>query len=192
MKTIPDFSVNRCVVLTCDSIQVAQNHICIRKMNICVLGGGHLADQTFKFEFAPCRQYDDIEERYQDSFDYAKTYLHGLSYNPSNDFLMFNCPDAVDKMNEIMGWNFRDIILYKGGKVERQLAYDLGLYCCDLEQFMKSNLTTTCVIDLEDGQQQNDQREQEDRLDKMSLIKQFIMLHPQSLTFLQCTNTSIL
>ena len=69
--------------------------------------------------FKPCKKYDFLTESQKKSFVYCVEHVHGLSYIPSEES-HWKCSDIIKILKLYVNRN--DIILYKGGCIERQLA----------------------------------------------------------------------
>ena len=65
-------------LLDVEFIRTSQAHRCIRKLYI--LDRNVYSDM--KSDFYPCKRYEDVEWKYQRSFQYSKRHVHKLNYNP--------------------------------------------------------------------------------------------------------------
>ena len=101
-------------------------HNCIRKIAFLFW------DNSIQiYEFSPCVTYSDLHKKEKLSFNYCRRSIHGLSFIP------FRCNGkCVDSLKLIQNL-FRDkkvnIVLFKGGNLEKDLCHDLDIDWVDLE-----------------------------------------------------------
>ena len=119
----------RWALLDVEFIRTSATHRCIRKLYI-------LCDNGFidmELEFFPCVPYKDLELKYQRSFQYCKRRIHKLCYNPR--CYSPKCLKVLPILNEFILDNDINLILYKGGTIERDLSKALDVSSLDIECF---------------------------------------------------------
>ena len=116
-------------LLDVEFIQISATHRCIRKLYI-------LAENGFtdlEMELYPCVRYKHLEGRYQRSFRFCRNHIHHLTYNPIYHSL--ECKSALAALNEFIVQNNIELILYKGGTVERDICTELCIDSLNIECF---------------------------------------------------------
>ena len=120
----------RWAFLDIEFIQTSPTHQCIRKVYI--LRDNGLADM--EMEFCPCVKFKDLEKRYQRAFNFCQKRIHKLGYEP--ELFAPECSTAKNKINEFIFDNGIELILYKGGTIERDLCEgELFIPSLDIECF---------------------------------------------------------
>ena len=114
-------------ILDVEYIQISREHRCIRKLYLLAKNGFTESEM----EFYPCIRYRYLDKRYQRSFHYCKKHIHKLSYNPEG--YATPCDTALEKIGRFIDENDIDIILYKGGEIEKELCSDLGMPSYNIE-----------------------------------------------------------
>ena len=114
-------------LLDIEYIQVSKYHKCIRKLY--VLTGDGKWDMDM--EFMPCIPYHLLSKKYQRSFQYCQRHIHELPYRPK--VLSCPCSLAPDTLKDFTEKYGIDVILYKGGTIERDLCKELGVESCNIE-----------------------------------------------------------
>ena len=99
------------------------------------------AFSSLEHEFYPCIQYQDLERRYQKSFRFCRAHIHKLSYNP--DKRSSPCSTSLEKIKNYITENGMEIVMYKGGCVEKNLCEELQIASINIELFgvIKSSLS---------------------------------------------------
>ena len=116
-------------ILDVEYIQSSKNHKCIRKLYILAKNGY----SDMEMEFYPCTRYRYLEPKYKRSFQFCRRNIHNLSYHPWKFSPL--CSQAVPKLNEFIVDNDLELILYKGGTIERDLCEDLYIESMNIECF---------------------------------------------------------
>ena len=119
----------RWALLDVEFIRTSAAHRCIRKLYI-------LCDNGFidmELEFFPCVPYKDLELKYQRSFQYCKRHIHKLCYKPR--YYSPECLKVLPILNEFIVDNDINLILYKGGTIERDLSNALDVSSLNIECF---------------------------------------------------------
>ena len=104
-------------------------HICNRKVAL------ECYDSSTKvYEFSPCVEWKDLllkPER--KSFHHCQHYVHRLSYYPF--FPNETCVNSGIVIKKYLESKDIDLILYKGGTIERSMCDTIGIECRDLELY---------------------------------------------------------
>ena len=116
-------------ILDIEYIQTSGAHKCIRKIYMLEKG----TFSNLELEFSPCVKYHDIERRYQKSFRFCRAHIHKLPYNPENR--SFPCTTATEKIRKFITENDIELILYKGGNVEKSVCDELQIPSMNIEEF---------------------------------------------------------
>ena len=115
-------------ILDVEYIQITRDHRCVRKLYLLAKDGFTESEM----EFHPCIRYRYLDKRHQRSFHYCKKHIHKLSYYPKG--YASPCEEALEKIGRFIDENDIDIILYKGGEIERDLCSDLGIPSYNIER----------------------------------------------------------
>ena len=116
-------------LLDVEFIRISPTHRCIRKLYI-------LADNGYtdmELEFYPCKRYTELQRRYRKSFQYCKRHIHKLNYNPKK--YSPECLHLLPILNEFIVDGGIELILYKGGTIERYLSKALNIPSLNIECF---------------------------------------------------------
>ena len=116
-------------ILDIEYIQTTRTHKCIRKLYMLEKG----AFSSLEQEFFPCIQYEELERKYQKSFRFCRKHIHKLSYNPEKR--SSPCSTASEKIRSFIAENEIDIVLYKGGCIEKHLCEELQIPSMNIEEF---------------------------------------------------------
>ena len=116
-------------LLDIEYIQCTRTHKCIRKLYILAKDGY----TDLKLEFFPCKPFPALERRYQRAFRYCQQEIHKLSYCPEGP--SSPCSTAAEKLNKFIVDNEIDLVLYKGGIVEKNLCDELDIDSFNIELF---------------------------------------------------------
>ena len=117
----------RWALLDVEFIQVTDTHRCIRKMYILAKNGY----DELEMEFYPCKRYKDLERKYQKTFRFCRTHIHQLSYNPKT--YSPNCRQVLLLLKKFIINNNIELVLYKGGTIERDLCTALDIPSMNIE-----------------------------------------------------------
>ena len=118
-------------LLDIEYIQSSKDHKCFRKLYI--LSKDKTEDR--ELEFYPCIHFKDMEDHYKKSFRFCRAHIHKLSYYPEK--CASPCSTATDKIKKFVMDNKIDLILYKGGCIEKQLCANIGTQSLNIETFEK-------------------------------------------------------
>ena len=105
----------------------SRRHNCVRKISI-----EFYDDDVVTFEFRPCLDWRDLDDKERQSFRHCKNTIHHLPFLPRN---APNCTDAVKIIGEMLKEKRIDLILHKGGTFEMDLADKLEIDFRNLEDF---------------------------------------------------------
>ena len=119
----------RWALLDVEFIRISATHRCIRKLYI-LCNNGFI---DMELEFFPCMRYKDLQLKYQRCFQYCKRYIHKLNYEPR--YFSPDCLKVLSILNEFIVYNDIDLILYKGGTIERDLSKALDISSLNIECF---------------------------------------------------------
>ena len=112
-------------IMDIEYIQCTRSHQCIRSCYI-------LCEDSIEcFEnFKPCRNLVNLETKYFKSFMFCKRSIHRLSYYPRDGYA---CSYFLTFLTNFLERNDIQIILYKGGTIERTVCQKIGKPCMNLE-----------------------------------------------------------
>ena len=116
-------------LLDVEFIRISPTHRCIRKLYILEENGY----TDMELEVYPCERYNDLAPKYQRSFQYCKRHIHKLKYNPKK--YSPECLQIVPLLNRFIVDSGIELILYKGGTIERDLSKELGVPSLNIECF---------------------------------------------------------
>ena len=116
-------------LLDIEYIQCTRTHKCIRKLYILAKDGY----TDLKLEFFPCQPFPALKRRYQRAFRYCQQEIHKLSYYPEEP--SSPCSTAAEKLKKFIVDNEIDLVLYKGGIVEKNLCDELDIDSFNIELF---------------------------------------------------------
>ena len=85
-----------------------------------------------ELDFKPCKPLYELPKFYQRSFRFCENHIHKLSYYPSHKYAP-RCSKVLEKINTFIVYNNIDVILFKGGTIERRLCQELGIPSYNLE-----------------------------------------------------------
>ena len=124
------------VILDIEYIRTSENHCCVRKLYLLSKDG--ISEQ--EAEFVPCKNFIDMEQKYQNSFLYCQRRIHHLSFLPKNR--IFSCTHVNQRIKEFMNILGADLILYKGGHIEKDICVEIGIESYNIEQLGAPKLST--------------------------------------------------
>ena len=107
-------------IMDIEYIQTSETHRCIRKMYILAKDGY----TDLELNFYPCKRYENLKKFHQRSFRFCRRHIHKLEYEPER--YSPPCKTALSKANAFIVYNNIDLILYKGGTIEKDLC---GVLC---------------------------------------------------------------
>ena len=116
-------------IVDIEYVQCTRTHKCIRKLYI-------LANDGFtdmEMEFYPCKLYEELKKKYQHSFQFCFKHIHKLPYYPQE--CSTPCSTAMEKIRRFIMDNNIDLVLYKGGNVEKELCEELSIPSFNIEFF---------------------------------------------------------
>ena len=115
-------------ILDCECIQISPDHQCVRCLYILCKDG-----RTSKYsEFYACKQYRELETRYKKAFGYCQKHIHHLGYNPRKTNSP-HCVQTTSILHDFVCANRLDIILFKGGNIEKKLCNNMSLPALNIE-----------------------------------------------------------
>ena len=129
-RIVEMLSAKKWAIMDMEYIRTSKTHKCIRKLYI-------LADNGYndmELDFYPCTRYRDLESKYQRSFRFCKAHIHKLSYNPEHQYALA-CNTVLAKLNTFIVYNNIQLILYKGGTIEKELCKELDIPSYNIECF---------------------------------------------------------
>ena len=113
-------------LLDIEFIRISSTHRCIRKLYILAKNGGHM-----ELEFLPCVPYCQLERKYQKSFNFCRRNIHRLSYKPKK--YSPACSQVLTLLKEFIINNCVELVLYKGGTIERDLCNEMNIMSFNIE-----------------------------------------------------------
>ena len=116
-------------LLDIEYIQATKSHKCIRKL-ACLAKNGFA---ELNLEFSPCKPLQKLERRYWRSYHFCQAEIHQLPYYPIGP--SSPCSTAIEKLNNFITDNEIDLILYKGGDIEKKLCDELEIASFNIEYF---------------------------------------------------------
>ena len=118
---------NNWMIIDIEYIQTSKEHRCVRKIYMLAKNGSTESE----IEFYPCVRYKDLEAMYRRAFHYCQKNIHKLSYNPKTYSPL--CTNVLKEINNFIVYNGIELVLYKGGIIERDLCIDLNIPSMNLE-----------------------------------------------------------
>ena len=115
------------MLIDCEAIQNG-NHHCIRRMFILAKDGF----SSLSREFRPCIDYTDLCEKDRKTFIYCKRNIHKLEYYPSA--YADRCRNSLAIIKDFITTNNINLLLYKGGIIEKRLAEKLNIASYNIEK----------------------------------------------------------
>ena len=115
-------------LLDIEYIQSTRIHKCYRKLYI-------LSNDGFtglELDFFPCRTFKDLDREYRKSFHFCRAHIHKLPYYPEK--YASPCSTAVDKVDKFIVDNGINLVLYKGGCIEKHMCEELCIPSLNIEQ----------------------------------------------------------
>ena len=118
---------NNWMIMDIEYIQTSKEHQCVRKIYMLAKNGSTESE----LEFYPCVRYKDLKAKYRHTFHYCQKYIHKLTYNPQTYSPL--CTNVLEEINNFIVYNGIELVLYKGGIIERDLCIDLDIPSINLE-----------------------------------------------------------
>ena len=118
-------------LLDIEFIRTSSTHQCIRKLYILEKNGY----TDMELEFYPCQRYSELVIKYQKSFRFCRAHIYKLNYEPKKYSL--ECSRVLPVLNEYIVNSGIEVILYKGGTLERDLCKALDIPSLNIECFDK-------------------------------------------------------
>ena len=115
-------------ILDCEVIHINSEHGCIRKLY--ALSEDGFTDMLQ--EFRPCVPYFMLEDKFKKTYRYCFRNVHGLRYKPNQKDAPFCCK-VVEYMDRFIRTNNINLILYKGGNIEKLLSQKVGINSYNIE-----------------------------------------------------------
>ena len=115
-------------LLDIEYIQSTRIHKCYRKLYI--LSNDGFTD--LELDFFPCRTFEDLDRKYRKSFCFCRAHIHKLPYYPEK--CASPCSTAEDKVEQFIVDNGIDLVLYKGGYIEKHMCDELCIPSLNIEQ----------------------------------------------------------
>ena len=103
-------------------------HNCMRKIGIELYDG-----RSRVFEFVPCVSKNQLTKKEWRAFRYCKKHIHHLDFEPVGASTV--CIDGNDEVMNFFRVNDIEIILFKGGTIERDFCFLTGFESRNLEDF---------------------------------------------------------
>ena len=82
-------------------------------------------------DFNPCVSYQTLGRKYQHSYRYCRRHIHRLSYRPK--MLSLPCTDAFSVLRDFIQKHDIEVVLYKGGTIERDICEKLLIESYNIE-----------------------------------------------------------
>ena len=101
-------------------------HVCRRKVAVELWDGRSLV-----LESVPCVPYTGLTTKERSSFSWCRKNIHELTYQPFMSRL--KCMDVADRIREFFIVNGVHHAYYKGGNIERDICYEIGINAFNLE-----------------------------------------------------------
>ena len=118
----------RWAILDIEFIRTSAKHRCFRKVYILTENGFDM-----EMEFFPCKRYQNLMLKYRRSFEFCRRNIHKLSYTPWG--ISAPCLRALPMLNKFVVENGIELVLYKGGTIEKNLCAKLDVESFNIECF---------------------------------------------------------
>ena len=112
-------------ILDIEGIQVTHDHICTRKLYILDSCGNDHEE-----EFVVCRDFHQLDKKFKNAYHYCRRRVHHLPYYPQR--LSIPCHSSRNIVRNFIQKNGINVILFKGGTIERHLCEDIGVNYYDI------------------------------------------------------------
>ena len=118
------------IILDMEMIQTTKDHACIRKFY--ALSKDSKTD--IEMDGIPCKQFKDLEKKYQKAFFYCRNHIHHLGYYPTRDKERIRCQNVKFIIKNFLLRVNADIIFYKGGIHEKDISAEIGVDSFNIEE----------------------------------------------------------
>ena len=81
----------------------------------------------------PCIPEERLRGRDRESFQHCKKNLHGLDFMPPRPY--FECHQIVERIWRFLEKHNIEIVFYKGGTIEKDVCWEIGIPCENLEHY---------------------------------------------------------
>ena len=115
------------IILDVEYIQT-DDHKCRRKI-ACV----DKFKRTLCMEFFPCKIFGELSAKDRRTYFWNKKHTHHLPYEPVRGGGHM-CEDANEIIREFVDYTESEIILFKGGVIEKEIGKEIGVQTYDLER----------------------------------------------------------
>ena len=105
----------------------SKHHHCLRKVAILCKNGDYGCEEA-----RPCIKFGEMDDKERNSFNYNRWRVHRLPFYPSN-CRDLTCTQMLQNVRSFLKVKKIDLILHKGGNIERDLAKELGYHHINLE-----------------------------------------------------------
>ena len=105
----------------------SKHHHCLRKVAILCKNGDYGCEEA-----RPCIKFGKMDDKERKSFDYNRWRVHRLPFYPSNRRDP-TCAQMLQNVRSFLKIKNINLILHKGGDIERDLAEKLGYDHVNLE-----------------------------------------------------------
>ena len=126
-EVINTLKFKKWALMDIEYIQSSYTHKCIRKLYV-LTGDGKW---DMEVDFYPCVSYHSLPDKYQRSFQYCAKHIHKLSYRPKT--LSHPCISALDVIRNFINEHDVEVVLYKGGTIERDICEKLLIESRNIE-----------------------------------------------------------
>ena len=114
------------LLFDCESIRIG-THDCIRK----IYGLAKDGFSSVSHDFHPCVEYDELSWIDLRSFEHCKRHVHKLEFYPPT--YAYRCIEVKYILRDFIQQNRINLLLYKGGNIEKSLAEDLNIPSFNIE-----------------------------------------------------------
>ena len=113
-------------IIDIEGIQT-RDHICTRKCCVLDKSGWYFLEEDFN----PCIKWRELDQKLKKQYKWCYKHIHGLQYTSENS--ENNCETAITLLKYFIEDMKIDLLLYKGGHLEQDLAAKLGIKAFNLE-----------------------------------------------------------
>ena len=111
-------------------IQTSKKHACIRKLYALSKD----AKKDLEIECNPCISLENLDEKYKNSYNYCKRWVHGLEYYPPSCKKTIFCLEAKNILKKFVSELNADVVFYKGGIHEKNICKEIDIDSFNIEQ----------------------------------------------------------
>ena len=105
----------------------SRHHHCLRKIAILCRNGDYGCEESY-----PCIKFWEMTDKERRGFNYNRRYVHHLQYYPKNRRDL-TCMEMLHNVGNFLELKDINMILHKGGNLERDIANKFGLDHLNLE-----------------------------------------------------------